>query len=158
MATALWAGGELFLTWLPETASLMTVAMVSCLALARDWGIVSLPLPQVERQVPSTVFEQRPVRAALQFGLELGLGVRTYVSASLPYVLAAVILLLVDSVAVAVLGGIGFGLGRFLMAGARYASVEGERWDDLLEEREVVLVRVTCLAGTALTLGAVILV
>jgi transposase-like protein len=41
------------------------------------------------RQVPQDVFARGLYRAALQFGFEMGTGVRTYVPATTPYLLAA---------------------------------------------------------------------
>lgn len=92
--------------WRPAVA--ITAAL---LGVARDAGLVTLRLPQNARQVPQDVLQRDLVRGALQFGFELGTGVRTYVSASLPYV-AALAVLLANDVGTALLTGLGFALGR----------------------------------------------
>jgi hypothetical protein len=109
-----------------------TVA-VAFLGLLREAGIVRIPLPQNSRQVPLDVLQRGLVRGALQFGFELGTGVRTFVSASAPYVLACTVLL-DGRPLTALLAGLGFGAGRAATPLVRLASGTAE-WDVLLRER-----------------------
>jgi hypothetical protein len=105
------------------------VLFAGVVAVLRDLGVVTLRLPQNARQIPQDVLRTGLVRGALQFGFELGTGVRTYVSASVPYVFALALLLTGQRWQVAVLAGLGFGAGRAASALARYASRGGEDWD-----------------------------
>jgi hypothetical protein len=111
------------------------IVAVAGLGLLRELGLVRIRLPQNARQIPQDVLQRDVRRGAVQFGFELGTGVRTYVSASAPYVLAVALLLAGQRLGVAVLAGIGFGVGRALTPLARRASGDGDRWDDDLRER-----------------------
>lgn len=121
------------------------VLAVGLVAVLRDLGVVTLRLPQNARQIPQDVLRTGLVRGALQFGFELGTGVRTYVSASAPYVIALAVLLAGQRWQVAVLAGLGFGGGRAVSALARYASRGGEDWDARLASR----LRPIVVAGSA---------
>jgi hypothetical protein len=70
--------------------------------------------------------------AGLQFGFELGTGMRTFVTATAPYVVGCALLLVVASPPTAFVIGIAFGAGRFLMPLARYFSVSEDIWDEAL--------------------------
>lgn len=122
------------LTPVPEDWGPLIAVAVALLGVARDAGLVSLRLPQNARQVPQDVLQRDLVRGALQFGFEMGTGVRTYVSASLPYVVAVAVLLAND-LGVALLTGLGFALGRAATPTLRYLSQAGEDWDDRLQDR-----------------------
>ncbi|WP_285790883.1 hypothetical protein [Micromonospora sp. NBRC 101691] len=111
------------------------VVAVAALGLLRELGLVSLRLPQNARQVPQDVLQRNPRRGALQFGFEMGTGVRTYVSSSAPYVLAAALLLVGQRLDVVVLAGVGFGVGRALTPLTRRAAGSGDRWDAELRVR-----------------------
>ncbi|GAA3850738.1 hypothetical protein [Streptomyces sedi] len=119
------------------------------LAVARDAGLLPrLRLPQNARQVPQDVLQRDLARGALQFGFEMGTGVRTYVSASLPYALALAVLLANDA-GVALLAGLGFALGRAATPTLRFASGTGEEWDDRLIGRLPLLTTGAATAATA---------
>lgn len=105
------------------------------LVVLRDLKLVAFPLPQNSRQVPRDVFHNGIVRAALRFGFELGTGVRTYLSAGAPYVLALALLLADGELLEAVAAGLGFGLGRAAMPLSRSLSEDAENWDRLAEQR-----------------------
>jgi hypothetical protein len=121
------------------------VLAAGLVAVLRDLGVVTLRLPQNARQIPQDVLRTGLVRGALQFGFELGTGVRTYVSASAPYVIALATLLAGQRWQVAVLVGLGFGGGRAASALARYASRGGDDWDARLASR----LRPIVVAGSA---------
>ena len=110
-------------------------AAVACIALTaglRDLGLCTVALPENRRIIPHDLFRSHPWRAAAQFGFELGTGLRTYVSSSAPYVLAAALLLLAPSVQAAAVAGAAFGLGRAAMVWMRFAAPDATRWDDRL--------------------------
>ncbi|GLY25093.1 hypothetical protein Misp04_48250 [Micromonospora sp. NBRC 101691] len=120
---------------LPVSVRYAGVVAVAALGLLRELGLVSLRLPQNARQVPQDVLQRNPRRGALQFGFEMGTGVRTYVSSSAPYVLAAALLLVGQRLDVVVLAGVGFGVGRALTPLTRRAAGSGDRWDAELRVR-----------------------
>jgi hypothetical protein len=97
--------------------------------LLREIGVLRFTLPEKRRLVPETVFVLGRHLGPLQFGLEMGTGVRTYLPTGLPYA-AAVAVLLFASVPAAVCAGAGFGLGRAMMtiSALRYGS-DGS-WSD----------------------------
>lgn len=132
-ASVLWLASGLF-TPIPEGWRPLVVVAVALTGVARDAGLITLRLPQNARQVPQDVLQRDLVRGALQFGFEMGTGVRTYVSASLPYVVAVAVLL-AGELGLALLAGVGFALGRAATPALRYASGAGEDWDDRLLDR-----------------------
>ncbi|MGB3438879.1 MAG: hypothetical protein WBA97_09025 [Actinophytocola sp.] len=138
----------------PEGVRYGVVVTFAVLGVLRDVDVVRFPLPQNARQVPQTVLNSNVARGSLQFGFEMGTGVRTYVSSTVPYVLVAALLLTAPGFWTAVATGVGFGLGRALTPAARYASRDGERWDDVLHTH---LRTVKVVSGLAVTLALAIL-
>ncbi|MDX2851173.1 hypothetical protein [Actinacidiphila glaucinigra] len=133
-AGVLWLFSGLFVP-LPAGGRQGLIVAVALLAALRDAGRLTLRLPQNARQIPQDVLRRHLTRGALQFGFELGTGVRTYVSASAPYALAVAVLLSGGSYAPALAAGLGFGAGRALTPALRRLSGNGEGWDDLLARR-----------------------
>jgi hypothetical protein len=88
------------------------------IGIALVWSIKAGPLapfvslPEARRQIPTRVFHGSLVRGAFRFGFELGTGVRTYVPAVAPYILALVLVLGRPTLGAAVLAALGFGMGR----------------------------------------------
>ncbi|MCF6525796.1 hypothetical protein HOY81_22360 [Streptomyces sp. JJ36] len=119
------------------------------LCVLRDTGLLRLALPQNARQIPQHVLHRHLLGGALQFGFELGTGVRTYLSASTPYALAAAVLLH-GGLLPALLAGSGFALGRAATPALRLASGAPSAWDARLTAR---LPALKVSAGTSLTLA-----
>ncbi|MGH3756991.1 hypothetical protein [Actinophytocola sp.] len=138
----------------PQPVRHALVVALAGLGVLRDAGVVRFPLPQNARQVPRDVLNRDVVRGSLRFGFELGTGVRTYVPATSPYVLAAALLLSTPDLATAALTGAGFGLGRALTPLTRYAGRAGESWDVALRSR---LPAVTVGGALALAAGLAVL-
>lgn len=117
---------------LPDPVWSALMLVVGMLLSLRHIGVISFWMPENQRLVPETVFRFGPVIGAAQFGLEMGTGMRTYVTSSLPY------LLLLDAVlardpAACVLAGVGFALGRSLMATLSVSSAEPTGWDQIFK-------------------------
>jgi hypothetical protein len=127
-ATVLWLLSGLAAP-LPNAARTGAILAVAVLGVAREAGWVRIPMPQNARQIPQEVLRHRVRRGALQFGFELGTGVRTFVSASAPYVVALGLLLAHQGPVTTILAGAGFGAGRAVTATVRYAS-RHDAWDD----------------------------
>ncbi|MFC4912754.1 hypothetical protein [Actinomadura gamaensis] len=103
------------------------VVALAAVAAAREAGLVRLPLPQNARQIPQEVLMHRLRTGSLQFGFEMGTGVRTYVSASSPYVLALGLLLAHLGAPATLLAGASFGAGRSLSAALTYWARSPDR-------------------------------
>jgi hypothetical protein len=98
---------------LPGPARYAMFALVAVPVLLREVGLVRFPVPQNARLVPEDVQHLRRW-GALQFGFEMGTGMRTYSPSALPHlVLAAVLLVVPLPVAFALAAG--FALGRLAM-------------------------------------------
>lgn len=115
-ATTAWMSWVLsgFLAPLSQAARLGALVLASLAILLAKHGPLStmVRLPENRRQIPSDVFTGGLVRGAYRFGVELGLGVRTYVPSAAPYLLVVGILLLRLDLASALLVGVAFGVGR----------------------------------------------
>jgi predicted lysophospholipase L1 biosynthesis ABC-type transport system permease subunit len=125
-ATAIWLLSGLF-TPLPPAVRTWTILAVAALGVAREFGLIDLPLPQNARQIPPEVLQTNLRRGTLQFGFELGTAVRTYVPATAPYVLALALLLAHESLLVTLLTGAAFALGRALSATLTYLARDDHR-------------------------------
>ncbi|MFG2101202.1 hypothetical protein ACGFJ5_11410 [Micromonospora echinaurantiaca] len=141
---------------LPPPWRYAAIVAVALLGLLRETRVVTIPLPQNARQVPQDVLRRNPRRGALRFGFELGTGVRTYLSATAPYVLAAAVLLGGQRLLVAVLAGVGFGAGRAATPLLRRAAGAVEGWDADLAAR-LRLVTVTGCAAFVVAFGLLLL-
>ncbi|MGH3929929.1 MAG: hypothetical protein ACRDTF_08135, partial [Pseudonocardiaceae bacterium] len=96
--------------------------------LAGEFGLHRVALPHRRAQVPSKVIGAGSDAGALQFGFEMGTGVRTHLPSNLPY-LPLVAVLLIGSWVAALLAGLGFGIGRATMALGRHYSLDPQWWD-----------------------------
>ncbi|NKZ04406.1 hypothetical protein [Actinomadura latina] len=112
---------------LPPAAHTWAVLAVAAVGAARELGLIRLPLPQNARQIPPDVLQTRLRRGTLQFGFELGTGVRTYVPATAPYVLALALLFVHENLLTVLLTGAAFGLGRALSAALTYLARDHHR-------------------------------
>jgi hypothetical protein len=129
---------------LPHPWRYAGMVAVAVLGLLRELDLAPIRLPQNARQVPQDVLQRSLRRGALQFGFELGTGVRTYVSASAPYVLAVALLLGGQHLHVAMLAGVGFGVGRAFTPLARRAAGTSDRWDADLRVRHQMITVTGC--------------
>jgi hypothetical protein len=120
--------GSVLRAVLPVTVVAVASVVVLVVLAAREFGWLRFSLPQNARLVPETVFRHGRFFGPLQFGIEMGTGMRTYVPSGLPYVA----LLLVAGFAgplTALVAGAAFGLGRAAMTiGSLYYGSDGE-WD-----------------------------
>ena len=93
-----------------------------------------LKLPQNGRAVPQSIIPEARVQGALQFGFEMGTGVRTFMPTGLPHALVVAVLV-VGGLIPGLLAGVGFGLGRSWMTLSRSYSGSPETWDSQLRMR-----------------------
>lgn len=133
---------------LPPSVRIGAVLAVAILGVARELGIIRLPLPQNARQIPPEVLQSQLRRGALRFGFELGTGVRTYVSSSAPYVLALALFLSHGPFQTTLLTGTAFGAGRAMSAALAYLSQDANR-DDTIAVRMAPVRTATALTALA---------
>jgi hypothetical protein len=144
----IWAASGLVSHVADPVAAAILVA-VGLFVLAQETRLTRVRLPNNRRQVPQEVFTDGPYRAAVQFGFELGTGVRTYLPSSVPYLLVVALLLLQPTLGHAVVAGASFGLGRAAMTAARNASPDVDRWDIRLRDRLRAVQPAAALTGIA---------
>lgn len=131
-AVPIWMLGFLF-DWISPTWKSWALLAFGSAAILRDTHVVRFPLPENHRQVPKEALNKDILRGVLQFGFEMGTGVRTFLSSTAPYVLVFAMILLVDNLWLSLLIGACFGVGRAIVPFARYYNGAGETWDQLME-------------------------
>jgi hypothetical protein len=130
-ALAVWACSGVFA---PLPAWLRAGLIAAAAALA--WMIKEGPLrgrftlPENRRQIPAEVLGGSLVRGAMQFGFEMGTGLRTYVPSPAPYVLVAAVLLGGLPFAEVFLIALGFGAGRAIPLMLQLSAGERSRFTD----------------------------
>lgn len=100
--------------WLSPAFAGVVILVLGTSAVLRDAGILKLSLPENRRLIPQHSFSGSAVRGTARFSFELGTGVRTYLNATGPYLLALAILLLSPSPKTLIVIALGFGVGRTL--------------------------------------------
>lgn len=123
--------GSLLRPLASEGVRALLVVGVSLVILVTELSGRQLALPQNSRQVPIWIVRDGSRSGALQFGYELGTGLRTYVPSSFPH-LALVAVLLQASWAQGLVAGIAFGSGRAAMTLARHYHGDTDEWDSRL--------------------------
>ena len=115
IATALGfvVAGSLIRAPFPQLVASIIVAIAALVLLLREFSVISFPLAQNARLVPQFV-TRIPFWGSLQFGLEMGTGMRTYSPTGLPHIMAIAIVFLA-SWPEALAAGAGFALGRTVM-------------------------------------------
>jgi hypothetical protein len=129
------AVGSLLRPALPPAVRNGLVIAVALFVLAGECGLHHVALPHRRAQVPSTVIGAGADAGALQFGFEMGSGVRTHMPSNLPY-LPLMAVLVLGSWPAALLAGLGFGLGRAAMALGRHHSRDATWWDHQWQRHE----------------------
>ncbi|MDQ2883793.1 MAG: hypothetical protein M3Y48_22220 [Actinomycetota bacterium] len=142
--------GSLVRPVLPHELRLGLVAATALFVIAGECGLHRVALPHRRAQVPSTVIGTGGQAGALQFGFEMGTGVRTHMPSNLPY-LPLLAVLLVGSWAAAFAAGLGFGVGRAAMALGRHHSRDTSWWDRQWQRHERALRVTLSLAAILLT-------
>lgn len=129
----------------PAPARAAAVAAAAAVGALREFVpllALRLPLPQNARQIPQEVLQFKPRLGPLQFGFELGTGVRTYISSTAPIVLAVAVLLSHPSPWSAATAGLGFGLGRAATAAVNLWS-RSAGWNDRAAARIGLITKIT---------------
>ncbi len=143
--------GAILPRWLSLGVWLLAAAVIAGAELAGK----RLPLPQNARAVPQEIITSGTVSGPLQFGFEMGTGVRTFMPSGVPHI-AAIGLLLTGSPLIGLVAGVGFGLGRVAMTVTRGASPDPRGWDAHLFRTRRVLSSITALTALALAVALVL--
>ncbi|GEL18496.1 hypothetical protein PA7_23330 [Pseudonocardia asaccharolytica DSM 44247 = NBRC 16224] len=140
----------------PAPVRWVIFGVAALIVLAREVGVLRFRIPQNARLVPERV-QHLGEWGALQFGFEMGTGMRTYSPSALPHLaLLAVVLVVPFPTAFALAAG--FAVGRFMMPLLSNAWSDDGGWSDLWARAEPVVrpaLALTCVAAlTVATLHA----
>ncbi|MEV8631125.1 hypothetical protein AB0395_05655 [Streptosporangium sp. NPDC051023] len=105
--------GSLLRAPLPVLVCQILAGLAAVVFLLREFDLLKFPLLQNARLVPQFV-ALTPFWGSVQFGAEMGTGMRTYSPTGLPHIMALCLVFL-GSWSDALLTGAGFALGRALM-------------------------------------------
>jgi hypothetical protein len=119
---------------LPAPVRWVLFGLVALPVLARECGIVRFPVPQNARLVPEDVQHLREW-GALQFGFEMGTGMRTYSPSALPHLVLVAVVLVVPFPAAFALAA-GFAAGRLAMPLLSNAWSNDGAWTSLWNSSE----------------------
>ena len=134
----------------PVRAALL--GLVAFVVLGRELGLWRFAVPENARLVPEDV-QHRAHWGALQFGFEMGTGMRTYSPSALPHLVLAAVVLVVP-LPFAPLVAAGFAIGRFMMPVLSNAWSDDGGWTELWSAAEPVLRPVlACASVGALTVA-----
>lgn len=114
---------------IPLGARKGVVVAAATVLLLREFGLFRFTIPQNARLVPQFV-TRVPFWGALQFGTEMGTGMRTYSPTGLPHIVVLAVLLLA-SWSEAGMAGVGFATGRALMLLTFLTASNKETADDV---------------------------
>jgi hypothetical protein len=155
VAFAAGAVGALPQALLPDPARHALFVLVAVPVLLREAGLVRFPVPQNARLVPEDVQHLRRW-GALQFGFEMGTGMRTYSPSALPHLVLVAVLLVVPLPAAFVLAA-GFALGRLAMPLLSNAWSDDGSWTAVWARAERVvrpLLALTCVGPLVIAMLA----
>jgi len=125
---------------LPVRAGLLGLLVL--VGIGCDAKVLPFRLPQNARQVPSGIIVRADGAGALQFGFEMGTGLRTFMPTHMPHVLAGLALLVVPWWAAPLLGGC-FAAGRVIMVHSAVRLGDATAWDVAFARRRR-LIYVAC--------------
>jgi hypothetical protein len=156
VAFAVGAVGALPQALLPAPVRYALFALVVVPVLLREIGVVRFAVPENARLVPEDVQHLRRW-GALQFGFEMGTGMRTYSPSALPHLVLAAVLLVVPLPAAFALAA-GFALGRLAMPVLSNGWSDDGSWTQVWAGAERVvrpLLALTCIGAlTVAILGS----
>ncbi|MEV6104304.1 hypothetical protein AB0M28_06245 [Streptomyces sp. NPDC051940] len=147
--------GGLVQALVPLVVRLAVFGLLAAAVLLREWGLLALPVPENKRLVPEQVQHRGRVLGPVQFGFEMGTGMRTYSPSALPHLVLLGIVLVVPFTG-AVAAGAGFALARWIMPMASIGHGGDGDWEDRWRTHRRLLAVATALAtATGLAAGVV---
>lgn len=133
---------------IPEPVRLGLLGCAAIAVLLREVGLIRLPVPENKRLVPEHVLEKGRVLGPIQFGFEMGTGMRTYSPSAVPHLVLLALLLAVPLQG-AMLAAAGWALARWIMAAASIAHSDEGEWTTLWKNHSRLLAVATALAAVA---------
>jgi hypothetical protein len=122
-------GGTILRPLMPLWLRLGLLAPFLVFIVLREHGMFpNIRMPENRRLVPETVFRYGDTLGPMQFGFEMGTASRTYLPSGLPYVTALCVAFLA-SPWLALVAGIGFGIGRSVMTVSSVTYDPDGGWD-----------------------------
>ena len=113
---------------LPETLRTVLAVPVIAVLSVIELGGRGDRLPQNRRVVPQSIYLKGRRTGALQFGFELGTGVRTYITNSLPWIAVATAIFQTHGLSEPFLLSVGFSIGRALTVPAIRLGSGSNSW------------------------------
>lgn len=145
--------GGLVQALLPLTVRLSLFGLLAVAVLLREAGLVKLPVPENKRLVPEVVQHRGRVVGTIQFGFEMGTGMRTYSPSALPHLVLLAVLLVLPFPG-ALVAGAGFAAARWIMPAASIGYGGDGGWEDQWRANRRLLAVATALATvTAIAVG-----
>lgn len=143
-------------TFAPDAVRTGALLVAVVVFLGIEVGLLPFRMPQNARLVPSDIVVRTDGSGALQFGFEMGTGLRTFVPSHLPYAAIAVLLFAGPWWATP-LGGLAFALGRALMVRSSVRSGDASVWDAAFVRLRIpILLLLWVVAGAAGTVSVLI--
>ena len=138
-----------FLGLLPRPVGIAVVGAVLLLSVTQALGLHDVRLPHRAQIVPQEqVLGQASETGALQFGFEMGTGMRTHMPSNLPYVALGCALILGPWWA-GLVAGVCFALARLTMAAGRWMNDDWDlQWTGAYR-RNIVVLNLAAVAGAA---------
>ncbi|MFF5205632.1 hypothetical protein [Streptosporangium sp. NPDC000396] len=137
---------------LPPFVRLGLLGLLAVVVFLREAGLITLTVPENARLVPEHVLGRGRVLGGIQFGFEMGTGMRTYSPSALPH-LVLVSLLLAVPFSGAMAAAVGFAAARWIMAAASITHSDDGEWTTLWHSNQRLLAVVT----TVGTIGSLLL-
>jgi hypothetical protein len=137
---------------LPGPARAWPLVALAVVVLGRELGLWRLPVPENARLVPEDV-QHRAHWGALQFGFEMGTGMRTYSPSALPHLVLVAVLLVVP-LPLSPLVAAGFAAGRLAMPVLANAWSDDGGWSEVWAGAEPRVRPLLACAGVGAVLAA----
>lgn len=130
---------------LPPVVRMALLGLVALAVLLREAGLITLPVPENKRLVPEHVLQRGRVFGGIQFGFEMGTGMRTYSPSALPHLVLLALLLAVPFSG-ALAAATGFAIARWIMAAASITHSDDGSWSTLWSDNRRLLAVSTAVA------------
>ena len=158
----LWIFSGIF-TAVPLSTRLWVLLPMVAAALAYEFGVMRFNIPSSSYMVPASRFSDSIPLGAFVFGMELGVGVRTRVYNSGPYLLAIMLVLMSPSGLVIVMTSLGWTLGRTWAVAIRLGTSmrEGEYVEEgrmVMNSYDQVVGKLSALSGKLTASAGLILI
>ena len=122
IASGLVVAGVAQLASVPSELGFPVAVVVAVAVAAGDLGVVAIPVPGMRRQVPQTVFHRGLSRGAFQFGVEMGTGMRTYMTTRAPVGLVVLMIIVNPGFWIVMAAAVSFGFARAVVPMTLYLS------------------------------------